>query len=223
MTKELYRTEDESGLIVVTEQADKRILSFASDLQQSCIYKHKPYYLVHEYTQIMLLGLVFVKAKNTALNVTILGLGGGGLVQCLQYFYSQLEIQVVEIRQAVIDIAYEWFYLPEVKNLHVHCADANDYIKQTKPASIELLLSDLYEAQGMSETQVQADFIAECYKALSDNGWMVINFHSLPENTSPVMKAIKSLFLEVYVCDVYKGNWVLFCGKTKLSFNKTEF
>ena len=79
MGKEIFRTEDDIGVIVVFQRANKRILSFDYSLEQSCVYMEKPYYLAHEYTQAMLLGLLFVDAKH----VTLLGLGGGGLVHCL--------------------------------------------------------------------------------------------------------------------------------------------
>ena len=79
MGKELYRTEDSDGLIVVTQRGNKRLLSFGSRLEQSSVLMDKPYYLIHEYTQIMLLGLLFVDARH----ITLLGLGGGGLAHCL--------------------------------------------------------------------------------------------------------------------------------------------
>jgi len=218
MAKELYRIEDKQGLVIVTEQGDKRILSFASDLQQSCIDMHRPYYLLHEYTQIMLLGLIFVEAKN----ITLLGLGGGGLAHCLNYYYPQCVTRVVEIRQSVIDIAYNWFNLPRKSNLKVICSDANDYIKQEKSASINLLLCDLYEAHGMSEIQQQAEFIKHCFQALNDNSCLVINFHNMPDEGSDVMQQIQQLFAEVFVCDVFIGNWVLFCLKTSSGFELSE-
>ncbi|VAW63114.1 hypothetical protein MNBD_GAMMA08-186 [hydrothermal vent metagenome] len=216
MIKELYRTEDEYGSIVVTEQDNKRILNFASDYQQSSVLTNKPYFLVHEYTQIMLLGLIFTEPKN----ITLLGVGGGGLVQCLNHYYPELKINAVELRKKVIDIAYKWFCFPEHKNVNVICADANQYIKQSKSETADLILSDLYDAQGMSDVQAQTDFIFHCYRHLNANGWMVINFHTLPKTGSALMGTIQSKFSSVYVCDVFKGNWILFCGKEKSCFNQ---
>ncbi|RDH84984.1 MAG: hypothetical protein DIZ80_05840 [endosymbiont of Galathealinum brachiosum] len=218
MNKELYRTEDEYGPIIVLEQGDKRTLSFGSDLQQTSLLMHKPQYLVHEYTQIMLLGLVFTDIRQ----ITILGLGGGGLAHCLNYYYPQIVTRVVEIRQSVIDIAYQWFNLPQKANLKVYNRDAREYIKRVKAQSIDLLLSDLYEAQGMNELQAQTEFIEQSNKALSDSGWMVINFHQMPDKNSAVMKTIYQNFSDVRVCDVFIGNWILFCGKKESAFDKNE-
>jgi len=218
MQKELYRTEDEYGELVVTKQGDKRILSFASSLQQSAIYMQKPHRLVHEYTQIMLLGLIFSKAKNIA----VLGLGGGGLVHCLGYYFPEVMLQAVDIRQGVIDIAYQWFYLPKKKNIKLQCNDAAKYIEQTDADSVDIIFSDLYEAQGMSDVQLHGEFIAASYKVLSENGCMAINFHSLPADDSNIIKQIRELFADVYMCDVFKGNWILFCIKSDMSADDSE-
>ena len=218
MQKELYRTEDKHGCIIVTERGSKRVLNFDSEFQQSCIYTNKLYYLAHEYTQIMLLGLIFVDAKN----MTLLGLGGGGLVHCLNHFYPKAAINVVEIRQLVIDIAYDWFDMPMTENIKVVCDDASYYLQQAQASSVDIIFSDLYEAQGMSSVQAQARFINNAHKTLSDNGTLVLNFHSMPDETSPVMKEIRAMFREIYVCDVYKGNWVLFCNKSEVILDSDE-
>ena len=218
MAKELYRIEDDLGLIVVSQHGDKRVLSFDAGLQQSSVLMSKRYYLSHEYTQIMLLGLLFTEPKH----ISLLGLGGGGLAHCLSHFYPQLSIQVVEIRQAVIDVAYKWFELPRQPNLSVICANALRHMKDVKPGATDLVLSDLYESTVMSEVQAHRSFIESCYKALSERGWLVFNFHDLPAEDSVVMKTIHELFVEVYVCDVFKGNWVMFCGKEVCEFSGPE-
>jgi len=46
--------------------------------------------------------------------------------------------------------------------------------------------------------------------------------HELPENNSVVMKLLQGLFAEILICDVFKGNWVMFCGKNALQYNKSE-
>ena len=177
-----------------------------------------PYYLAHEYTQTMVLGMLFIDAKN----VTILGLGGGSLAHYLNHFYPQTVTRIVEIRQSVIDIAYQWFNLPQKANLKVICGDAGAYMKKAKAQTIDLLFSDLYQADGMSEVQAQADFIQISHQALSEDGWLVINFHKLPDDESFVMRAIREIFNDLYFCEVYNGNWVLFCGKSQMIYTKVE-
>lgn len=212
---ELFRTEDEWGEITVTQTGDKRVLGFGSELEQSSLLMSRPHSLVHEYTQIMLLGLLFVKPRH----ITVLGLGGGGLGHCLQYYYPEVQLQFVELRQTVIDVAYEWFDLPRVPQLQVCCADAFDYLASEDAATTGLIFSDLYEARGMSEVQLQLDFVENAYRLLDERGWLVINFHQLPSADSRLMQRIGELYKELYVCDVFRGNWILFCGKQASAHN----
>lgn len=216
MGKELFRTEDEYGSIVVTERNAKRILSFGSTMEQSCIYVSKPYYLAHEYTQIMLLGLIFVEAKH----ITMLGLGGGGLVYCLHHYFKSMNLQIVELRYAVIDIAYEWFLLPKELQVKVSCSDAYEYLQHTKTRSTDLIFSDLYESNGMSGLQEQAGFIDACHRTLTDNGRLILNFHTDPEAELSLMHRIHNSFETVWVCNVIDGNWILFCDKKPSLFDK---
>lgn len=212
MGRELFRCEDEMGLILVTQRGSKRVLSFGTGLEQSSVLIERPACLTHEYTQIMLLGLLFTEARH----ITLLGLGGGGLVHCLSHFYPQCQLQVVELRQKVIAVARDWFELPQTDNIAIHCGDAARYIAQTADASSDLILSDLYEADGMSEVQASLFYIRNCARHLTDNGVMVLNFHQLPAPESELMQAIRAQFAEVFVCDVFSGNYVMFCLKMSL-------
>lgn len=59
------------GPILVTQRGGRRVLSFGTGLEQSSVLVERPASLTHEYTQIMLLSLLFVEARH----ITLLGLG----------------------------------------------------------------------------------------------------------------------------------------------------
>jgi spermidine synthase len=160
----------------------------------------------------MLLGLLFAEARH----ITLLGLGGGGLVHCLSHFYPQCPLQVVELRQQVIEVARNWFELPQTEQIELHCGDAARYIAGAPAARTDLILSDLYEADGMSEVQASVFYIRSCVRHLNDSGVMVLNFHQLPTPQSALMQVISEQFAEVFVCDVFSGNYVMFCLKRPL-------
>lgn len=206
----LASVEDAWGELCVSQQGNDRVLSFGSSLEQSRVDMQRPWMLSHEYTQIMLLGLLLASPQR----VTVLGLGGGGLAHCLTRFYPQVACCFVELRQAVIDIAYEWFALPRRANLEVICAEALQYLAVMEPGSSDLILSDLYDAGGMNESQSQLAFVESCHRALSSNGWLVVNFHHLPAEDSQLMSSLSAKFEDIRRCDVFRGNHVLFCGKT---------
>jgi len=218
MGKELYRVEDSEGVIVVTQRGNKRLLSFGSSLEQSSVLMDKPYYLIHEHTQVMLLGLLFVDARH----ITLLGLGGGALVHCCNHYYPDAIIQVVEIRQAVIDIAYDWFELPRIENLQVINADALHHILKVKQSSSDIIFSDLYEAEGMAPCQAQQEYIVASYHALSEAGCLVLNFHQKPHRGSLLMDTIESFFETIIVYDSGERNSIMFCCKTEIFLHQPE-
>ncbi|MFW2372205.1 MAG: spermidine synthase [Gammaproteobacteria bacterium] len=149
----------------------------------------------------------------------MLGLGGGGLAHSLSHYYPQMTIQLVELRQAVIDVAYEWFNLPQSSQLHVTQGDAMAYMANAKCGSTDIIFSDLYQAEAMSECQAQQDFVKHCYRALSEQGCLVINYHAMPDNDAPVMHGIRKLFSEIVLCDVANGNRIVFCCKKTVLFS----
>lgn len=217
MGKVLFRTADDFGTILVTQRDNKRILSFDSMLEQSCLLINKPYYLMHVYTQVMLLGLLFSKSQT----ITCLGLGGGGLLHCLAHYFPQASINVIEMRKAVIDVAYQWFNAPTSKHIKILNADAYSYISTLPVNSSDIIFSDLYDAKGMSACQAQDDFMSSCYQALNESGCLVLNFHQLPERDSTLVKKLKSLFSAIIVYNAGENsnkNSILFCCKkiTKL-------
>jgi spermidine synthase len=223
MGKELYRTEDNDGSIVVTQRGNKRLLSFGSRLEQSSVLMNMPYFLTHQYTQIMLLGLLFSDPGR----ITVLGLGGGALAHCLSHYFPDSEIGVVENRQAVIDIAYDWFELPRRDHLHVVNADAMHYLSKLEQGATDIIFSDLYVAEGMSACQAQQAFIDAGFSALSEQGCLVINFHQKPGEGSELMTAIESLFSEIIIHHTeslpgQSPNLIMFCCKRAVALHTHE-
>lgn len=208
MTKKLYRIEDDHGVIIVSQHGNRRVLSFDSELEQSSVYLNKPYYLDHDYMQVMLLSLLFVEARH----ITLLGLGGGALVHCLTHYFPQMTYSVVELRQAVIDVAKEWFELPNVAQLQLHQSDAGEYLA-SNPDSTDIIFSDIFSADDMCESQGQLSYIESCYAALNEAGCLALNFHIQPETESPLMQKIHHLFTHVLINNTCNNNCVIFCSK----------
>lgn len=116
----------------------------------------------------------------------------------------------------MIDVARNWFELPQTEQIMLHCGDAARYIAHAPDVCTDLILSDLYESDGMSEVQASVFYIRSCARHLTDSGVMVLNFHQLPAPQSELMQVISEQFAEVFVCDVFSGNYVMFCLKKPL-------
>jgi spermidine synthase len=111
----VHHTRDALGSILVVDYRKHRVLTFNSVFEQSKIDRRYPYLPVHEYNRAMMLPAVFANPGH----VTILGLGGGVMAGAFHHLYPECRIHAVELRQAVLDTAREFFDLPDSERLEV--------------------------------------------------------------------------------------------------------
>lgn len=212
---EIVRTSDELGELVVYEFQDCRVLTFGSIFEQSRMRLHQPLQLEHEYTQAMLLPLLFQQPLQ---HITLLGLGAGVLASYLFHAIESATLTVVEWREAVIDIAFEYFALPVDERLDVIHDDAGQFIAAAAPESTDWILSDLFTASDMSAVQLQADFYRDCFTALRVDGWLVLNFHGQPSIECPAIRSLCAQFPAVFMVTVASGNRVVMASKNSVSW-----
>lgn len=210
---EIYRTEDSFGSVVVWEDDGMRILSFDSLFEQSAMRLDNPLALVHEYTRAMLLALLFKEPER----VTLLGLGGGSLLRVLHKYCANSAFEVVELRKSVIHVALDYFSIPNDERITLHHRNGVDYIREAGKHSSDMVLADMYRAYSMEGFQNTIRFLEQCWHMLTKDGWLVINFHQLPEFDHPYMQRMCELFPEVLCCGTNSGNYVVMCGKQKLT------
>lgn len=209
----IYRTTDKWGEISVIEREGLRILVFDTSYVQSSMDLHKPYMLVHEYTRAMILVLAFIKPQH----VTLLGLGGGCLLRSLYHVFPNCKVHIIELRQEVYEVAKEFFRLPANSNITVSIADAKSLLKKIPDNSTHIIFADLYSAHGMITLQIQQFFITHCHRALYSDGWLVINYHQLPNAGSFFLKYLRTYFSDIFVCATYSGNYILFASKSRVN------
>ncbi|HLV78534.1 MAG TPA: spermidine synthase [Marinobacter sp.] len=205
----VYVTRDNYGNILVIDDRKHRILSFDSVFEQSKILRATPQVPVHEYNRAMLLPVAF----TTPARVTVLGLGGGVLAHGLFTLLPEALIDVYELRRKVTEIARAWFALPESDRLRIHVADARVAVDQLPPAGTDMILTDLYNADQMSPAQNQRQFIKACSRALSAKGWLVLNYHRMPEPEGNLMRELKRQFPLLLVFKSKTNNWVIYGHK----------
>lgn len=205
----IYRTNDEWGDILVIDRKNCRILAFDPIYEQSSVDLKKPHIPVHEYTQIMLLVLAFIHPQH----VTILGLGGGSLLHSLHYLLPQCTLLSVELREKVFEIAVNFFLIPIKNNINITISDAKSAIKRCKDQSTHIIFADMYQSYGMNPFQMQKKFIHQCHRVLDDTGWLVVNYHQLPELNSKFVQCLQRHFSELFVCPTFSGNYILFARK----------
>lgn len=205
----IYRTHDSWGDIFVMDRGSIRALNFDPVYDQTGIYLQYPHIPVHEYTRVMLLALAFINPTH----ITLLGLGGGSLIHCLHFLLPECSLFCIELREKVYDVAMDFFQLPAAKNIDILIADAQTAIKFQKSNNTQIIFADMYLDYGMDSFQIQQQFIEQAHRILDNTGWLVINFHELPEWNSNFIQCVREYFAELFICPTISDNYILFASK----------
>ncbi|MBQ0833665.1 methyltransferase domain-containing protein [Marinobacter sp.] len=205
----IHHSRDKLGSILVIDYRKHRVLTFNSVFEQSKIDRQHPHVPVHEYSRAMLLPAAFIEPKN----VTILGLGGGVMASAFHHLYPACQVHAVELRQAVLDVAREYFGLPDSERLKVTIADARNALSDLPDASTDMILADLYSADRMSPAQAQRQFVESCSRALSPSGWLVLNYHRTPDPEGPYFRQLRKHFTVLLTFKSTTNNTVVYASK----------
>jgi spermidine synthase len=119
----------------------------------------------------------------------------------------------VELRQAVLDTSREFFDLPDSERLEVTIADARDALEKLPEASTDMILADLYNADRMSPAQAQKQFVDECARVLTNDGWLVLNYHRTPDVEGPYFRRLKRHFAVLLGFRSKSNNTVVYASK----------
>nr|WP_284047968.1 methyltransferase domain-containing protein [Marinobacter sp. ATCH36] len=194
---------------MVIDYRKHRVMTFDSVFEQSKIDRRRPHLPVHEYSRAMLLPVAFVRPSH----VTILGLGGGVMASALLHLLPDCRVHAVELRPSVLQVAREYFSLPDSANLSLTIGDARDALGNAPNSSTDFILADLYSSERMSPTQAQREFIRQCSRALSDNGWLAINYHRTPDINGPFFRQLRGEFAVLLLFKSKTNNTVIFASK----------
>jgi len=205
----IHHSRDKIGSILVIDYRKHRVLTFNSVFEQSKIDRRYPHLPVHEYNRAMLLPAAFINPGH----VTILGLGGGVMASAFHHLYPECRVHAVELRQAVLDVAREYFGLPDSDRLSVTIADARNALNDLPDASTDMILSDLYNADRMSPAQAQRQFVESCSRVLSPSGWLVLNYHRTPDAEGPYFRQLRKHFAALLVFKSKTNNTIVYASK----------
>ncbi|WP_090272414.1 spermidine synthase [Halopseudomonas litoralis] len=203
------KRRDNYGTLRVTENREGyRFLYFGEQTEQSCVFITDPAWLEYDYTRAMLLGTFWCGREA---DMTLLGLGGGALANCLVRHFAPHTVSAVELRGEVLAMAREWLGLSDDPQLQVSIGCAEKHVAAA-PASCDLLFVDLYMEGGLSRLQLQAEFFRHCQQALRPGGVLVINQWQMGDTGLPyAAPLLRDLFGDDYLqVQVEEGNIILF-------------
>ena len=185
--KSMYRN------IFVMEHNGLRCLGFQLDFRQSCQYLASDNYLVWDYVKAMFSGLLFVEAPK---RILIVVLGGGSIPTAMQEMFPDLVIDVVELDQAVLNVAKEYFNLQLSDQLKVHIGDGRVFIKRAvkKKAVYDVVILDAFDESYIPYHLTTVEFFEAVYQVLASDGVLVANTFSNSTFFDSESKTVHAVF-----------------------------
>lgn len=173
----IFSAQDDFGPVEVWRTPEGLVLGFGNAIEQTRVVPHNRHHLCFSYLRYMLLTLLWKPKPRHAL---ILGLGGGALARSLLAAFPKLTIDAIELRPAVVRAAREALGLPEGPRLAVHIMDAAEFVRNAPASHYDLILTDLFDAQGMVPALGEATFQQECARILAPRGALAANLWRHP-------------------------------------------
>ena len=202
----LAEVNDAFGLIRVLEVGEYRFLEFGAAVEQSCVFTQDPSWLEYDYTRAMLMGGLLHTAPETAL---FLGLGAGTLTQACLEFLPLEDIEAIELRPDVPELAMRYLGLANDSRLYIRIGDAVELLDSAETA--DLIFVDLYTDVGPAAAHLAWRFLQSCQQKLSPDGWLIINQWGTDEDKPLGAALLRGLFHRHYwECPVKEGNVILF-------------
>ncbi|GMK56771.1 hypothetical protein CspeluHIS016_0306110 [Cutaneotrichosporon spelunceum] len=139
------------------------------------------------------------RAPNKGDKLAVLGLGAG--VGASYYHERGLDVTVVEIDQAVVSAAKDFFGLPSVK---VEVEDAAIWVHQAikKDTKYAYLIHDVFSANGMPTHLFAKEFWAEAKSLLTPDGVVVVNIAG-PVHGPLTRRIVATLVSEIPHCRAF--------------------
>ncbi|MHB0820500.1 spermidine synthase [Stutzerimonas stutzeri] len=202
----LAEVRDEFGLVRVLEVGDYRFLEFGAAVEQSCVFTAAPSWLEYDYTRAMLMGGLLHPAPETAL---FLGLGAGTLTQACLEFLPLDDVEAIELRPAVPELAMRYLGLQNDARLYIRIGDAVELLETAESA--DLIFVDLYTDVGPAAAHLAWVFLKRCQEKLNPGGWLIINQWGTEDDKPLGAALLRGLYHRHYwECPVKEGNVVLF-------------
>lgn len=206
----ICRRQDEYGEIIIAEEGNKRTLYFDEGIMQSTIRTDRPDLLLEDYNEAMMSGLIF---NNDPHSVLLIGLGGCSLVHFLLKALPDCAIDVVEIRQQVIDLSKEFFCLPaENANLRIFHAAGGDFVRHQRANShkYDMIIVDAFDDTGPAASLLEKNFLSSCRMQLNKNGVFIMNLWNSPDHDffaeyKSIQDAFENNTLKLLLSEAYRN------------------
>jgi spermidine synthase len=187
----------------VTDNGAWRLLKFERN-HQSSMALDDPFETDIEYVDYLHLALAVTPDARSAL---VIGLGGGSLVKRMWRDYPALSIDAVELDEQVVEIAREYFALPDDERIRVFIDDGREFLGYCAE-TYDLIVVDAFDDDHIPRPLLTEEFLLSCREHLSAGG--VVEYNVIGAVTGSHSKPFRSFFRTAST--VWRNVWVFPIG-----------
>ena len=210
--------------IVVTEKAGKRCLVFSVKRQQknqTCIDINDPTRIVFPYVRMIFAGLLVNPEPSRGL---MIGMGGGTISSVLTSIYPDLTLDLVEVDQAVVKVATDYFGFKKTHQIDVHVTDGRVFARRAlrRKEQYDLIILDAFTGEYIPEHLMTVEFLENIKDLLTPGGVVIANTFSgssLYHHESATYSAVFGPFFSLKMRGT--GNRVIVASTAKLPTRET--
>ena len=210
--------------IVVTEKAGKRCLVFSVKRQQknqTCIDINDPTRIVFPYVRMIFAGLLVNPEPSRGL---MIGMGGGTISSVLTSIYPDLTLDLVEVDQAVVKVATDYFGFKKTHQVDVHVTDGRVFARRAlrRKEQYDLIILDAFTGEYIPEHLMTVEFLENIKSLLTPSGVVIANTFSgssLYHHESATYSAVFGPFFSLKMRGT--GNRVIVASTAKLPTRET--
>ena len=227
--KDIYSVESKFSKIIVRDYGSVRSLYFVRDngdeALESSIDLSFPQNLFLLYTQTLFSSFLLIPERK---DILLIGLGGGGMVHYLNFYFPKINLDVVEIDSEIISIAKKYFFLKENPNTKIINSDAYKYIFDSSK-KYDIIFLDAFlkpspetDSTGVSNKFKEKEFLKKLKERLKLNGLAAFNINTHEKMEEDIL-SIQKEFSNIYKFRKNRsGNLILLASTNPKRFSKEE-
>ena len=187
--------------LIVTDSPTRRCLRFDdvnSALNQSCQQLTEPDLLVFDYTRAMTALLLLWQPPPQ--RVLLIGVGGGSIPRAVARARPQVELDAVDIDEAVMQVAQRYFGLTPQPQLRLHVADGREFVAaaRSRGEHYDAVLLDAFDAHGIPSALFSEEFLRDIHTVLTPDGVFLANTLASSVSYAQETRTATAVFGRIY-------------------------
>lgn len=211
----LYSASDAGEIIEVRQWQQYRWLHLGDTSVQALMKTDAVEQVILPNIQALLAVLLFCPKPARLLN---LGLGGASLERYMDVNWPEVQLTSVESNNKVIELAKDYFHLPE--KVDVKHEPADQFV-QEHTQDYDIVLADIFVAANQAGCLYDESFYANISRCIEETGVLAINI--LPESEEDVVNILlpmKNYFSYLYLLEFPDfSNAIIFASGKKIPNN----